>query len=126
MIVVVERPERRFSGGAVAAPMLSRSHVLRLAPLQHRRNGTYQKPLKGSGASISSDVDVMQLGDILDDLTLDVARGSLEITHVDIDSRECVPGLALFARCPAVDERCALRLRRRRTRRALRDRECSR
>jgi len=42
----------------------------------------------------------MQLGDILDDLTLDVATGSLEITHVDIDSRECVPG-SLFSRCPA-------------------------
>jgi UDP-N-acetylmuramoyl-L-alanyl-D-glutamate--2,6-diaminopimelate ligase len=39
----------------------------------------------------------MQLGDILDDLTLDVATGSLEITHVDIDSRECVPGSLFFA-----------------------------
>jgi len=39
----------------------------------------------------------MQLGDLLDDLTLDVATGSLEITHVDIDSRECVPGSLFFA-----------------------------
>jgi UDP-N-acetylmuramoyl-L-alanyl-D-glutamate--2,6-diaminopimelate ligase len=39
----------------------------------------------------------MQLGDVLDDLTLDVATGSLEITHVDIDSRECVPGSLFFA-----------------------------
>jgi UDP-N-acetylmuramoyl-L-alanyl-D-glutamate--2,6-diaminopimelate ligase len=39
----------------------------------------------------------MQLGDMLDDLTLDVATGSLEITHVDIDSRECVPGSLFFA-----------------------------
>jgi UDP-N-acetylmuramoyl-L-alanyl-D-glutamate--2,6-diaminopimelate ligase len=39
----------------------------------------------------------MQLGDILDDLTLDVATGGLEITHVDIDSRECVPGSLFFA-----------------------------
>jgi UDP-N-acetylmuramoyl-L-alanyl-D-glutamate--2,6-diaminopimelate ligase len=39
----------------------------------------------------------MQLGDILDDLTLDVATGSLEISHVDIDSRECVPGSLFFA-----------------------------
>jgi UDP-N-acetylmuramoyl-L-alanyl-D-glutamate--2,6-diaminopimelate ligase len=39
----------------------------------------------------------MQLGDILDDLTLDVATGSLEITHVDIDSRECVAGSLFFA-----------------------------
>jgi UDP-N-acetylmuramoyl-L-alanyl-D-glutamate--2,6-diaminopimelate ligase len=39
----------------------------------------------------------MQLGDILDDLSLDVATGSLEITHVDIDSRECIPGSLFFA-----------------------------
>jgi UDP-N-acetylmuramoyl-L-alanyl-D-glutamate--2,6-diaminopimelate ligase len=39
----------------------------------------------------------MQLGDILDDCTLDVATGGLEITHVDIDSRECVPGSLFFA-----------------------------
>ncbi len=39
----------------------------------------------------------MQLGDILDDYTLDVATGGLEITHVDIDSRECVPGSLFFA-----------------------------
>jgi UDP-N-acetylmuramoyl-L-alanyl-D-glutamate--2,6-diaminopimelate ligase len=39
----------------------------------------------------------MQLGDILDDLSLDVATGGLEITHVDIDSRECVPGSLFFA-----------------------------
>jgi UDP-N-acetylmuramoyl-L-alanyl-D-glutamate--2,6-diaminopimelate ligase len=39
----------------------------------------------------------MQLGDILDDVTLDVATGGLEITHVDIDSRECVPGSLFFA-----------------------------
>jgi UDP-N-acetylmuramoyl-L-alanyl-D-glutamate--2,6-diaminopimelate ligase len=39
----------------------------------------------------------MQLGDILDDFTLDVATGGLEITHVDIDSRECVPGSLFFA-----------------------------
>jgi UDP-N-acetylmuramoyl-L-alanyl-D-glutamate--2,6-diaminopimelate ligase len=39
----------------------------------------------------------MQLGDILDDLALDVATGCLEISHVDIDSRECVPGSLFFA-----------------------------
>ena len=39
----------------------------------------------------------MQLGDILDDFTLDVATGGLEITHVDIDSRDCVPGSLFFA-----------------------------
>ncbi len=39
----------------------------------------------------------MQLGDILDDFTLDVATGGIEITHVDIDSRDCVPGSLFFA-----------------------------
>ena len=39
----------------------------------------------------------MQVGDILDDSTLDVATGSIEITHVDIDSRTCVPGSLFFA-----------------------------
>lgn len=39
----------------------------------------------------------MQLGDILDDLTLDVQTGSIEITHVDLDSRDCVPGSLFFA-----------------------------
>lgn len=39
----------------------------------------------------------MQLGDILDDLSLDVYTGSIEISHVDIDSRECVPGSLFFA-----------------------------
>jgi UDP-N-acetylmuramoyl-L-alanyl-D-glutamate--2,6-diaminopimelate ligase len=39
----------------------------------------------------------MQLGDILDDVTLDVAAAGLEITRVDIDSRECVPGSLFFA-----------------------------
>jgi len=38
----------------------------------------------------------MQLGDILDDLTLDVATGSIEITRVDIDSRECEFGSLFF------------------------------
>ena len=39
----------------------------------------------------------MQVGDILDDVTLDVATGCIEITHVDIDSRACVPGSLFFA-----------------------------
>ncbi len=39
----------------------------------------------------------MQLGDILDDLTLDVQTGSIEISHVDLDSRDCVPGSLFFA-----------------------------
>ena len=51
----------------------------------------------------------MQLGDILDDYTLDVATGGLEITHVDIDSRECVPGIPVLRHARCVDERNALR-----------------
>lgn len=39
----------------------------------------------------------MQLGDILDDVTLDVATGSIEITRVDSDSRSCEPGSLFFA-----------------------------
>ncbi|MCU1362535.1 MAG: UDP-N-acetylmuramoyl-L-alanyl-D-glutamate--2,6-diaminopimelate ligase [Acidimicrobiaceae bacterium] len=39
----------------------------------------------------------MQLGDILDDLTLDVATSSLEITRVENDSRLCEPGTLFFA-----------------------------
>lgn len=39
----------------------------------------------------------MQLGDLFDDLTLDVATSSVEITRVDIDSRECQPGSLFFA-----------------------------
>jgi UDP-N-acetylmuramoyl-L-alanyl-D-glutamate--2,6-diaminopimelate ligase len=39
----------------------------------------------------------MQLGDILDDLSLDVATSSLEITRVEIDSRLCGPGVLFFA-----------------------------
>jgi UDP-N-acetylmuramoyl-L-alanyl-D-glutamate--2,6-diaminopimelate ligase len=39
----------------------------------------------------------MQLGDILDDLPLDLVTSSLEINQVDTDSRLCVPGSLFFA-----------------------------
>jgi UDP-N-acetylmuramoyl-L-alanyl-D-glutamate--2,6-diaminopimelate ligase len=39
----------------------------------------------------------MQLGDVLDDFTLDVVTGSIEIDNVEIDSRCCVPGTLFFA-----------------------------
>ena len=39
----------------------------------------------------------MQLGDILDDCTLDLVTGSIEIERVDVDSRECEPGSLFFA-----------------------------
>ncbi len=39
----------------------------------------------------------MQLGDILDDSSLDAATGSVEISRVAVDSRECEPGTLFFA-----------------------------
>jgi UDP-N-acetylmuramoyl-L-alanyl-D-glutamate--2,6-diaminopimelate ligase len=39
----------------------------------------------------------MQLGDILESVSLDVATSSIEITNVEIDSRLCVPGSLFFA-----------------------------
>jgi UDP-N-acetylmuramoyl-L-alanyl-D-glutamate--2,6-diaminopimelate ligase len=39
----------------------------------------------------------MQLGDILDDLSLDVSTSSLEVSRVEIDSRECESGTLFFA-----------------------------
>jgi UDP-N-acetylmuramoyl-L-alanyl-D-glutamate--2,6-diaminopimelate ligase len=39
----------------------------------------------------------MQLGDILDDVSLDVVTSSLEIERVEIDSRVCGPGALFFA-----------------------------
>ena len=39
----------------------------------------------------------MQLGDLLDDLTLDARTGSVEVRDVQIDSRECGPGSLFFA-----------------------------
>ena len=39
----------------------------------------------------------MQLGDILDDVSIDVATSSLEITRVENDSRDCAPGTLFFA-----------------------------
>jgi UDP-N-acetylmuramoyl-L-alanyl-D-glutamate--2,6-diaminopimelate ligase len=39
----------------------------------------------------------MQLGDILDDVSIDVATSSLEISRVEIDSRRCGPGALFFA-----------------------------
>ncbi len=39
----------------------------------------------------------MQLGDLLDDATMDVATASLEIANVELDSRQCVPGTLFLA-----------------------------
>lgn len=56
MIVVVERPETTIFGGAVAAPIFQEVMSYALHHYNIPSNGTYQKPLKGSGASIASDV----------------------------------------------------------------------
>jgi cell division protein FtsI (penicillin-binding protein 3) len=56
MIVVVERPETTIFGGAVSAPIFQEVMSYALHHYNIPSNGTYQKPLKGSGASISSDV----------------------------------------------------------------------
>jgi UDP-N-acetylmuramoyl-L-alanyl-D-glutamate--2,6-diaminopimelate ligase len=39
----------------------------------------------------------MQLGDLLDDCSLDVQTGSIEIDQVEIDSRHCAPGTLFLA-----------------------------
>jgi UDP-N-acetylmuramoyl-L-alanyl-D-glutamate--2,6-diaminopimelate ligase len=39
----------------------------------------------------------MQLGDILEDVSIDVATSSLEISRVENDSRDCEPGTLFFA-----------------------------
>jgi cell division protein FtsI (penicillin-binding protein 3) len=56
MIVVVERPETTIFGGAVAAPIFQEVMSYALHHYNIPSNGTFQKPLKGKGASISSDV----------------------------------------------------------------------
>ncbi|HEV2427537.1 MAG TPA: Mur ligase domain-containing protein, partial [Acidimicrobiales bacterium] len=39
----------------------------------------------------------MQLGDLLEDLTLDAATGRVEVADVQVDSRACGPGSLFFA-----------------------------
>jgi UDP-N-acetylmuramoyl-L-alanyl-D-glutamate--2,6-diaminopimelate ligase len=39
----------------------------------------------------------MQLGDVLDDCSLAASTGAIEVVHVEIDSRRCVPGTLFFA-----------------------------
>jgi cell division protein FtsI (penicillin-binding protein 3) len=56
MIVVVERPETTIFGGAVAAPIFQEVMSYALHHYNIPSNGTYQKPLKGASAAISSDV----------------------------------------------------------------------
>jgi len=56
MIVVVERPQTTIFGGAVAAPIFQQVMSYALHHYGIPSNGTMVKPLKGSAASISSDV----------------------------------------------------------------------
>ena len=56
MIVVIERPLNNIFGGTVAAPVFQQVMSYALHHYGIPSNGTYQKPLKGAAASISSDV----------------------------------------------------------------------
>jgi cell division protein FtsI (penicillin-binding protein 3) len=56
MIVVIERPLNNIFGGTVAAPVFQQVMSYALHHYGIPSNGTYQKPLKGVAASISSDV----------------------------------------------------------------------
>lgn len=56
MIVVVERPETTIFGGAVAAPIFQEVMSYALHHYNIPSNGTMQRPLRGTAASISSDV----------------------------------------------------------------------
>ena len=56
MIVVVERPLNNIFGGTVAAPVFQEVMSYALHHYGIPSNGTYQKPLTGAAASISSDV----------------------------------------------------------------------
>ena len=49
----------------------------------------------------------MHLGDILDDQPLDVSTGHVEITSVEIDSRQCRAGSLFFALAGQADHRAA-------------------
>jgi len=96
MIVVVERPETTIFGGAVAAPIFQQVMSYALHHYNIPSNAPISVPSRRGCLDLLGR-DLMQLGDILDDLALDVATGCLEISHVDIDSRECVPGSLFFA-----------------------------
>ncbi|HEV2427536.1 MAG TPA: penicillin-binding protein 2, partial [Acidimicrobiales bacterium] len=56
MIVVIERPETTIFGGEVAAPVFQQVMSYALHHYGIPSTGTVVKPLKGAGASISSDV----------------------------------------------------------------------
>jgi cell division protein FtsI (penicillin-binding protein 3) len=56
MIVVVERPQTTIFGGSVAAPVFQQVMSYALHHYGIPSNGTMVKPLKGTGASIGSDV----------------------------------------------------------------------
>jgi hypothetical protein len=97
MIVVIERPQTTIYGGSVAAPIFQEVMSYALHHYNIPSNGTMVKPLKGAGAKHRIGRDLMQLGDVLDDFSLDVLTSSIEIDNVEIDSRLCVPGTLFFA-----------------------------
>jgi cell division protein FtsI (penicillin-binding protein 3) len=56
MIVVIERPQTTIYGGSAAAPVFQEVMSYALHHYNIPSNGTMQKPIKGSGANIASDV----------------------------------------------------------------------
>ncbi len=56
MIVVIERPQTTIYGGSAAAPVFQEVMSYALHHYNIPSNGTMQKPLKGAGANIASDV----------------------------------------------------------------------
>jgi len=56
MIVVIERPQTTIYGGSAAAPIFQEVMSYALHHYNIPSNGTMQKPLKGAGANIASDV----------------------------------------------------------------------
>ena len=96
MIVVIQRPLNDIYGGSVSAPVFQEIMSYALHHYGIPSNGAVQKPAHGRRRHLLGR-DVMQLGDILDDVSIDVATSSLEIDRVEIDSRVCGPGALFFA-----------------------------
>ncbi len=118
MIVVVERPLTTIFGGAVAAPGLPAGHVLRAAPLRHPVQRHRRAPPQGRRGVHLLGRDLMHLGDLLDDLTLDVGDGPPRGDATSRSTRAtCTAGLTLLRHARAPVPRRRSRRRRRVARR---------
>jgi len=99
MIVVVERPESTIFGWRRGRTNLPRGHVLRIAPLQHSFERHVPEAAQGRRCLDLLGRDLMQLATSWM-ISASTWRRGLEITHVDIDSRDCVPGSLFFFALP--------------------------